>query len=157
MTTAATVLDDVAVGLKAVIDDAGISSLGEDLTVYDTEPRTVLPPAVAISGPTRFLRRPLDQRESQLGARDWLLTYRLTLFINLAGDVDRDQREMRSVLGRIIDAIDGAPQLSGGLGLLEAKLTTGTQSFTPPTDAEGNTQRQMVVYPCDLEAWVLLP
>lgn len=145
----ATKLDQVAVAVGAAITAAAITLDGNALKVYDAEPRDLdTLPAVTVNGPTAFRRTEPDEPESQLGSDDWILTYTVTIYCPL-DDPARSQRGMRAVLGQVIAALDDDRQLGGAVEI-EAKIVNGEQSFTDQAE-----QRQMVIYTCDLVAWVL--
>lgn len=147
----ATLLIDVASAIASAIDAADISYNGNDLKIYDYEPRDLdTLPAVTVDGPTAIQRHEPEQPESQLGSDDWHMAFTLRIYTHL--DDPRDgARESRAILGQVIAAID-ADETLGGSADLGASIANATRE--PMTDENG---RQMWMYEADLQVWSLVP
>lgn len=146
----ATKLGAIARAAKAAFEAAEISSLGNDLKVYDYEPRDLdTLPALTIDGPTDFARAETDEPESQLGSIDWRLTYTVRIYVPL-GDPETAAAESRSILGQAIAAIDADRNL-GGEADIDASMVEGSRELV----AEEN-HPELYVYACSLRVWALV-
>jgi hypothetical protein len=146
----ATLLIDVAAAIASAIEAAGISYNGNDLKVYDYEPRDVdTRPAVSVDGPTAIVRREPEQPESQLGSNDWHLAFTLRIYTHL-DDPEEGARESRAILGQVIAAID-ADETLGGTADLGAAIANATREVY-----ESANGVQSLLYEADLQVWCLV-
>lgn len=146
----ATKIGLIAAGAATTIEDAAITSQGNDLKVYAYEPRDLDSlPAVTIDGPVSFRRVDPDDAESQLGSNDWHLTYTLRVYVAF-DDPETATAAVRAVLGQVIAAIDADRSLDGSAEI-DAVLSSGELGMT-----EDENQRQMAVATCDLDVWALV-
>lgn len=145
----ATIIGDVVAGAVAAIAAADITSRGNDLKIYDHEPRDLdTLPALTIEGPVRFRRVDPDEAESQLGSRDWHLGFTARLYVAFDSP-SMGALDARALLGQVIAAID-ADETLGGVAL-SAVIESGELAFTTE-----DAPRQMAIYDTALEVWALV-
>jgi hypothetical protein len=122
----ATLLDSLATSAKVAIDAAAITVRDADLIVYSFEPVEVANlPAVTIVGPVAIeMRHDQDQPNSQLGSRDWIVDYQITIRVRM-DTPSNGQEDLRAVLGQVIDAINQDDPTLTGSALLGAAITDG--------------------------------
>ena len=138
----------IATAVKTALDAAGITLNGNALKVYATEPRAVETRPAAWVRLDSFRRTGPEEPESQLGARDWWLTYEVVLAVD-APEPGRAQLNMYELLADVIDVFDDNQQLTASV--LDSKLTQGEQVWTDEPD-QGPP---LLLAVCQLEVWAL--
>lgn len=147
----ATKIGALATAIAAAVEDAGITSMGNALKVYDYEPRDLdAQPAVTVTGPASIRRVEPDEAESQLGSFDWRMTFVLRIYVP-QDDPQTSEYQMRAVLGQVIAAIDADRSL-GGEADIDAVLSNGE---IEPVQFEGS-DRQFLLFTGDLDVWALV-
>jgi len=108
-------------------------------------------PAVTIDIPT-VRRTALDEGERELGSDDWLLTFPVSLYVDLkvAG---RDQQRAVELLEAVIAAID-ANRTLGIPTIDDTKLVAGEPSLT---SFSSDQARPLVEYECEVQVWKRVP
>lgn len=137
-----TIFQDIAEAVKTSIETAGLASLGRELTVYEDDPRTVQLPAANIIGPTAITRRGIDSPEVQLGAREWVSSWSLTLMLDL--QAASAMTEMRALLGGVIEAIDTST------ALVPLALDAVIESGELESGKDDSSGREYLIFRCDL-------
>ena len=125
----------VSEGLKAYAHDPGFAGLD------------ALPCAVV--GIPRLGRVGVDQPESQLGARDWFVTFPVTLYFDIADATATAKLALEYVEAFIKQVDSESLQASDGT-VLDSKVTSAE-----PAEIV-NTHRPLLAYECDLEIWKLV-
>lgn len=113
-----TVIDPVGVALQGKL--AALTVLDQPVKAYWLAPRELdRLPAAVIEAPT-IERRQLEQPEASLGANDWLLTFPVTLYLQLdeAGAAQAAAVELVELFTQAIDADAGL----GVAGVIEARV-----------------------------------
>lgn len=135
---ASTIIDPTAERVVDVLE--AISGL----TVYKwSMPSGVNLPA-AIVGRPDIRRTAIDEPESQLGSRDWAMSFLISIFVDLS-KATTSQAASVDYAEAFIVAVDANPSLGDPTIADDAKVTSAEPDF----ELEGT--RPMVTYYCTLE------
>lgn len=136
-TAVATLLGNLSVTptLKAYAHDPGYSGL-------DSIP-------CAVVGIPTLGRVGLDESESQLGSRDWFVTFPVTLYFDADVATDVAKRAIEYVEKFIVSIDTESLQAADGT-VLDSKVTR-----CEPVEIV-DTHRPLLAYECDLEIWKLV-
>lgn len=139
---ASVVIDPVAEAIKAKL--AALTVQGRAVKAYKWSPHGMdRLPAAVIEAPD-ISRRDLEAAESELGASDWLLTFPVTLYVQL-DEAFAAQAAAVEFLEAFVQAIDADAGL-GVAGVIETRVT----SAEPAVIEE--QKRALYAYECRVEA-----
>ena len=139
---ASTVLDPTAVLVAAVLDGLAVTptvkgyAVDPGMTGLDSLPCGVV-------GPPTIERRVVDEGDSQIGSRDWNLTFPVTLFFDLA-DTATAQAQATQTVEAFITAVDTAT-----LSVSDASIEDAVVAVATPVEIL-NDARPMLAYECSL-------
>ena len=127
-------------------------SVSEGITAYAHDPGFAgldsLPCAVV--GIPKIGRVSVDQSESQLGTRDWFVTFPVTLYFDLA-DATATAKLALEYVEAFIKQVDTESMQAADGTVLDSKVTNAE-----PAEIV-NAHRPLLAYECDLEIWKLVP
>lgn len=130
-------LTGIADAAAAVLTARAITSRGQALKVYPTEPAAIDSWPSATIRLDSFSRRGIDEADLELGVALWDLEYEVAVEVVLT-DVDESQRAMHAVIAEVIDALDESAAL-GRADVDDAVLESGQQFYV--TGTQGEPQR----------------
>ena len=129
MTVTTAQFTSLAVRIRDIIAAGMLAAGVTDVTVYDHEPYDFDPTcAITIDGPD-FQRRGVDDADSQLGTRDWLLDWTVRVYVR-DDDQEYPVQKLREVTAILIATIDNDSTLKGtgvSPGVIDAVFQDGQQ------------------------------
>lgn len=146
-----TTLDPLSTAVANAIATVNLSLGAGTLKAYAHDPGyaglDTLPCAVV--GVPTIGRVGTDESESQLGTRDWFISYPVSLYFDLA-DATFTSRQAAEAVEAFIKLIDTESLQAADGTVLDAKVTECV-----PTE-HVDPSRPMLVYECTLEIWKLV-
>jgi hypothetical protein len=144
-----TTLEPLALAVAALLRALSVS---EGLTAYAHDPGYAGLDSIpcAVVGIPTLGRVALDEPESQLGSRDWFVTFPVTLYFDLADATATSQLAIEYVEAFIKSVDTESLQAADGT-VLDSKVTRAE-----PAEFV-DTHRPLLAYECDLEIWKLVP
>jgi hypothetical protein len=144
-----TTLEPLATAVAALLRALSVS---QGITAYAHDPGfaglDALPCAVV--GIPTVGRVGIDQSESQIGGRDWYVTFPVTLYFDLA-DATATAKLAIEYVEAFIKSVDTESLQASDGTVLDSRVTR-----SEPAEIV-NTHRPLLAYECDLEIWKLVP
>lgn len=110
--------------------------------------------AVVTLTPPRLDRTDLEEKDSELGSRDWRLYWTMRIYRGVYDDARQAQAEIEADLSQITGAFDGDYTLQNTAGVKDAKVLTGESGFQDTGNKE--PPKQLVLYTCQLGVFFTL-